>query len=115
MNYIINIFLSNDLFHNSHLKFIINTQIIKKVIENNIILFENNILLVKSISFAQIIFQKLKWFAGNDWNDIRVIVSHLLNKGKLQRSTPEAMLEYLMYLKIEGNYKQRKSCLISDS
>jgi hypothetical protein len=68
---------------------------IEKAIEDNIILFENDALLVRSVSFAQTIFQKLKRFAGNDPNDIRAIVSHLMDKGKLERSTPEAVLEYL--------------------
>lgn len=68
---------------------------IEKSLEDNIILFENDALLVRSVSFAQTIFQKLKRFALNDPKDIKAIVSHLVDKRKLQRSSTEAVLQYL--------------------
>ena len=67
----------------------------EKALEDNIVLFQNDALIVRSISFAQTIFQKLKRFSGNDPEDIKAIVSHLLSIGKLPKSTPDVVLEYL--------------------
>jgi hypothetical protein len=44
----------------------IGAEVIQKGREDNIILFQSDALLVRSVSFAQTIFQKLKRFAGND-------------------------------------------------
>jgi len=67
----------------------------QKAIEENIILFQNDALVVRSVSFAQTIFQKVKRFAGNDPSDIKAILSHLMTIGDLQHVTPDAVLEYL--------------------
>jgi hypothetical protein len=50
---------------------------------------------VRSVSFAQTIFQKLKRFAANDPNDIEAIIAHLVSIGKLQHATPDVVLKYL--------------------
>ena len=50
---------------------------------------------MRSVSFAQTIFQKLKQFAGNDPNDINAIVSHLVDQNRLQESSEEGVFEYL--------------------
>ena len=67
----------------------------EKARDDNIILFQNDALLVRSVSFAQTIFQKLKRFAGNDPNDINAIVSHLVNQSRLQEASGEVVFEYL--------------------
>ena len=102
LNYAADMFLPSGLFRNPNSGLIIGAQMIEKAMEDNIVLFENDSLLVRSISFAQTIFQKLKRFARNDPNDIRAIVSHLVGKSKLQRGTPEAVLEYLNKNVLEG-------------
>lgn len=66
-----------------------------KALEDNIILFQNDALIMRSVSFAQTIFQKLKRFSDHDLEDIKAIVTHLVNVGKLLKGTPEVVLEYL--------------------
>jgi hypothetical protein len=75
----------------------IGAEVIQKAREDNIILFQNDALLVRSLSFAQTIFQKLKRFAGNDQNDINAIVSHLVDQSRLQDGSGEVVLEYLKH------------------
>ena len=67
----------------------------EKMIEKNIILFQNETLLMRSVSFAQTIFQKLKYFIVNDLSDIKIIIVHLMDEYKLQHVTPDVVLEYL--------------------
>src|SRR6266516_1239534 len=66
LNYAADMFLPSGLLHSPHSGLIIGAQMIEKAMEDNIVLFENDSLLVRSISFAQTIFQKLKRFARND-------------------------------------------------
>ena len=61
----------------------IGAEVMQRAREDNIILFQNDALLVRSVSFAQTIFQKLKRFAGNDQNDINSIVTHLVDQSRL--------------------------------
>src|SRR6266496_4136229 len=74
---------------------ILDTLMMEKMIEKNIILFQNETLLMRSVSFAQTIFQKLKYFIVNDLSDIKIIIVHLMDEYKLQHVTPDVVLEYL--------------------
>ena len=67
----------------------------EKAIQDDIVLFHNDALIVRSVSFAQTIFQKLKRFQANDSNDVKAIASYLLEKGNIEHSTPDAIWEYL--------------------
>ena len=68
---------------------------VEKAIEDNIVLFQNDALIVRSVSFAQTIFQKIKRFQANDSSDIKAIVAYLLEKSKVEQGTPRCVLDYL--------------------
>jgi hypothetical protein len=68
---------------------------VEKAMEDDIVLFQNDALIVRSVSFAQTIFQKIKRFQANDSHDVRAIASYLLDKGKIDDVTTVSVLEYL--------------------
>jgi hypothetical protein len=77
------------------LELMIGPQMMEKAMEDDIVLFQNEAFIVRSVSFAQTIFQKLKRFQANDSSDVKAIASYLLEKGSLDRFTPMAVLDYL--------------------
>ena len=68
---------------------------VEKAMEDNIVLFQNDALIVRSILVVQTIFQKIKWFQANDSSNIKAIVAYLLEKSKVEQGTPRCVLDYL--------------------
>jgi len=57
--------------------------------------FQHDALIVRSVSFAQKIFQKIKRFQANDSSDVKPIIAYLLEKRKIEQGTPGSVLQYL--------------------
>lgn len=65
---------------------------------DNIILFQNTSLVIRSVSYGQTIFNKLKRFQGKDVPDILAILTHLVGTAKLPGPKP-SLVDVTEYLK----------------